>query len=110
MKKVLVVSLLVNLAFAALFFARCEDGSKKERVRIEKEIQAAEDSVNFYLSRLKFVGDSLKSHGPSSVSAYAIMQGTDFYSSHPVRKKIGETIVSHRSRLDSLRRSLEMLQ
>ena len=122
MKKILVVSLLLNLAFAVLFFAQCEDGSKKERSRLEKEIQAAEKSFTELYNILWCKSDDGKGIGPcpkfrvilefppaSSREDIKKQVKTQMNSFTPEYDSLSKVMKSYKTRLDSLRRELEAL-
>jgi len=121
MKKILVFSLLLNLAFAALFFAQCEDGSKKARARLEKEIQAAEKSFVEARDKIWCKSEDGKTSGPCPkfyvhVEKRAFKPGEDMkeFIREQTRKtpeydSLFNIMNLNKHRLDSLRRELGAL-
>ena len=103
MKKILVVSLLLNLAFAVLFFAQCEDGSKKERSRLEKEIQAADSCWKFFISQRESY------RIPNSGSGQGVFSYIEKRKNDPFLSSNFDSLSFYKVRLDSLKRELEAL-
>jgi len=98
---------LAFVSFAAFVFLSCGDGSRKERERIEKEIQTVQADFDFVYNKLysepgqvrpEFIDNSKK-------NVLELIQGSkSLYL--PAYDSLRSLLNNHRSRLDSLRQSL----